>query len=137
LECVLWLSFQSQCCGVDPNYPNDRGFHNSKWFSDLRGAGCPPNYDDSVANQHPYPPYCCQRDQTTKALMNFQTCAGYQYCAKSQILNTGCYAKFQSVLHNRMAVIIGVGITVGLVQLIGILFAFCLCCAIGQEASAQ
>ena len=48
-------------------------------------------------------------------------------------LATGCYNKFSIIVNENIDMVIGVGVVVAAIQLLAIIFSFCLCRAVGQE----
>jgi len=48
-------------------------------------------------------------------------------------LSTGCYTKFSQMVTGDLNMVIGVVVVLAAIQLLAIIFAFCLCRAVGQE----
>jgi len=123
---------ESQCCGVDPNFSDSHyGFHMSQWYTQMV-AKCPVmNATAATPESYPYPPACVDKSKPITPAIT--SCTGYTYYTRNSVYPTGCYVKLKAVVENKMSIIIGVGVAVGLIQLIGILFAFCLCCSISSS----
>jgi CD63 antigen len=49
------------------------------------------------------------------------------------IYTSGCYSKFKEFFESRILIVAGIGIGIGLVELLGIIFAFCLASAIKRK----
>lgn len=45
----------------------------------------------------------------------------------------GCYSRIMEYFHSHMEIVIGVGVGLGVTQILGIVFAFCLCQAIDND----
>lgn len=45
----------------------------------------------------------------------------------------GCYSRIIEYFHSHMEIVIGVGVGLGVTQILGIVFAFCLCQAIDND----
>jgi len=106
------LMEQNQCCGVTGNVSD---FQNSKWVG-----------KDPAT--HNLPTSCCPT--LTNNVMN-SACG----TSTANRYTEGCYMKLKDGLLSQLAVVIGVGAAVAAIQLIGIVFAFCLCKAVTDEAS--
>ena len=53
--------------------------------------------------------------------------------AQNSYMHQGCFDKINSLLSNEIDVIIGVVVCVAAVELLAVVFAFCLCRAAGKE----
>jgi len=56
-------------------------------------------------------------------------------CPAANKYPDGCYIKFKNMLISRIGIVIGVAVAVGVVQIIGAVFALCLCKSVGNSHS--
>uniref|UniRef100_A0A5S6R5D5 Tetraspanin n=1 Tax=Trichuris muris TaxID=70415 RepID=A0A5S6R5D5_TRIMR len=106
---AAWDSIMNQyeCCGIESR----RGeFNASAWYRSFR----PPE---------PFPAPCCK----TPVPWSPDT-----YCRASQRYKLGCYDALREVIESKMVIVISVGAAVALIQIIGLIFAICLCQAISE-----
>ncbi|GLH11757.1 Tetraspanin [Gryllus bimaculatus] len=105
---LMWNYFMAElkCCGVD----DYKDFASSKW---------------QTSNTSLVVPEACCELQGDRA--DFKPL--YEACPRTPSLawKDGCYDKFMAWLLQHMTVVIAVGIGLGLLQLLGIFLAFCLC----------
>lgn len=113
---------QMSCCGVD----SYRDFEKARPFVDnvaIEGTG------------YIVPPSCCKlQDQSNPLLIQPKD----PNCPKNprddnSFLNTGCYDKLQKNIADNLDLAIGAVAVVAAAQLLAIIFAFCLCKAVGVE----
>lgn len=112
---LMWnhLQAQLQCCGVD----NYRDFEQSeKWAKTGKTV----------------PESCCVLEGD-KALFRpiSSTCTRSPSDANSYY-NRGCYQALMDWVTSHMDIVIGVGVGLGVLQLLGIFLAFCLCKNVGS-----
>jgi tetraspanin-18 len=114
---------QMECCGVN----NSGDFTKSKaWLDSL----------DKAQSDRKVPEACCILDPDQKRLNNLVPADSD--CTKSPStvnsnMNKGCYNKFKNWVQQNLNLVIGAVVGVAAVQLLGIIFSFCLCKAVGNE----
>ncbi|XP_032784628.1 CD151 antigen [Daphnia magna] len=113
-----WNLMQGQlsCCGVN----NFTDFVGTPWMKN-QTAG------------HLLPVSCCK---LRGKLIDFQP--EDPLCMKSPTDGNsyrmkGCYSRIMEYFHSHMEIVIGVGVGLGVTQILGIVFAFCLCQAIDND----
>ncbi|XP_044730450.1 tetraspanin-18-like [Chrysoperla carnea] len=105
---VMWNTMMRQlsCCGVD----NYKDFEDSpKWISEK--------------GEQKLPAACCAYD---KNIHNYQNCTSNPSESNSYY-ETGCFKTLLHWIMQHMDIIIWCVVSLGLIQLFGIFFAFCLC----------
>lgn len=106
-ETLMWNYFMSElkCCGVDTY----KDFQSSNWAKETKKL---------------VPPACCvlQGDITKWTPVDAA-------CTETPLLayQKGCYEEFRKWIEKHINIVMGVGIGLGLLQLLGIFLAFCLC----------
>uniref|UniRef100_A0A915IBD4 Tetraspanin n=1 Tax=Romanomermis culicivorax TaxID=13658 RepID=A0A915IBD4_ROMCU len=117
------IMIEHQCCGVNSTLKNE--YASSEWYKKIFSV----RYQGMDQLQY-YPGDCCPNPNDKIAIPN----AGTQddLVCKNRA-NEGCYSKIANSLQNRLAIVIGVGFAVALIQLVGLIFALCLCRAITEE----
>ncbi|KAL1245820.1 Tetraspanin-1 [Trichinella spiralis] len=110
---AAWDSIMNQyeCCGIESNWGE---FNVSGWYKKYQ----PPE---------PFPAPCCR----TPVPWNPDT-----YCRGSQRYGKGCYEALRHVLESKLVIVISVGAAVALIQIVGLIFAICLCQAISHQTIA-
>lgn len=101
------------------------------------------DYRDLIALDVPYsnngqrteaPVFCCRMEKPEQLVVIDSTPLCIQTRTKdNSYMNTGCIAKVEELITTYAPAVIGVAVGIGLLELIGIFFAFCLCCAIGDK----
>ncbi|KAI1724319.1 tetraspanin family domain-containing protein [Ditylenchus destructor] len=110
---TAWDKFmvEKHCCGVDSKLGE---FNNSGWYH-LTGR------------RHDFPPACCPTRNNGKLQPICPTISRY---------GEGCYAKIRESLQtvvNHFRVVMYTALCISLIQVFGIIVAFCLCNSISQE----
>lgn len=105
---LMWNHLQAQlsCCGVD-NYQDFK--EAEKWDGRLE-----------------LPESCCVLSDKTTFKPLSPTCTTYPDASNS-FKDKGCYKAFLEWVMSHMNIVIGIGIGLGVLQLLGIFLAFCLC----------
>ncbi len=121
---LAWDVMQSQlqCCGV----------HNSE---DFQLASEFVKYAREDGRGQIVPEACCKLDPKYDPLLFHpadENCVTAPTTSNSY-MRMGCYDKVNQILINNMNVVIGAAAGVIAVQILGIIFAFCLCKAVGGE----
>jgi len=104
-----------QCCGVT----NYRDFQNAPFYR-----------DHAIDKFRDVPSFCCKMDEPVELHLADPKCFDKPTPANSN-MDTGCVAKVEAYLAS--PAVIGVAVGIGLIELVGIIFSFCLCCAIGDK----
>lgn len=110
---------QMQCCGVE----GSQDFTKARMFVDQvarEGTGAK------------VPPACCHLKDFLKIIPEDADCIISPTTSNSWS-NTGCYDKLQSHVETNIELTIGAVAGVAAAQLLAIVFAFCLCRAVGNE----
>jgi len=113
---------QMQCCGVD----------NSSDFKDARLFFTQNQKED---NNHVIPAACCilEPGQPVNVLRPADDrCERYPSTTNSY-KDRGCLNRFTMLVRENLNIVIGVVVGVAALQLVGIIFAFCVCKAVGIE----
>lgn len=118
LTTVFWNQFmvQLQCCGID----NYHDFADSKF---------------RLEGNMTIPKACCVLIGDTTDTNNLHpqdSRCPYSPSEANSYYMTGCYTTFVNLLLDHANIAIGVAIGLGLIQLLGIFFAFCLCKSIAR-----
>jgi tetraspanin-18 len=132
---VAWdlIMSQMKCCGVEGH----QDFQDSKSF--MKGV-TDANSDQKV------PEACCILEVTdasgqSSALADFKpadpTCTRNPIDPKNSYADKGCYNKFTTWVKDNLNLVIGAVVGVAAVQLLAIIFSFCLCRAVGNEREYQ
>jgi hypothetical protein len=110
------------CCGID-NYTD---FKNSPYANYTYDHGSP---------LLPPPIFCCKFADPYTLRLSDAACGLEEKRTYQNISNfdLGCVPKITSLVDDNAPAIIGVAVGIGLIELIGIIFAFCLCSAIGKD----
>jgi len=100
-------------------------------------------YLDFQASSSPYwgasggvpPVFCCKMSNPLELKLLDTSCYhnGRNPPLASTNMNLGCIQKVEGYVTDNAPAVIGVAVGIGLVELIGIIFAFCLCCAVGDK----
>lgn len=116
---VAWnaLMAELKCCGVN-NYTD---FEQAiMWQA---------NKSSSVL----VPEACCTlKGDPMKFVPEDDTCLASPNRENSYYL-TGCYGRLKNWVEDHANLLMGIGIGVAALELLGMLFAFCLCCSLGQK----
>lgn len=84
-------------------------------------------------NGHNEPPvFCCKFEKPSELILSNANCFANRDTTNS-FMNDGCLTKIEKFIQDYAPAVIGVTVGIGLIELIGVFFAFCLCCAIGDE----
>lgn len=85
------------------------------------------NYTEwyNVLNKTEVPQSCCRKNETS--------CKGATGDIPNKIYTEGCLTKFETFVKDNIFIVGGVGIGLAFVQIVGILFAFCLARALKKE----
>lgn len=80
------------------------------------------------------PVFCCKMENPSLLDLG----ASNVECARirnptNSYQNTGCVDRVTDFINANAPAVIGVAVGIGLVELVGVIFAFCLCCAIGDK----
>jgi len=111
---------QMSCCGVD----GYQDFRTAKLFVQRSSA-------EGLGRQ--VPESCCILSGDHLSLQpEDPSCIGSPTEINSY-MSTGCYNKFSSMVNVNIDMVIGVVVVVAAIQLLAIIFSFCLCRAVGQE----
>jgi len=111
---------QMSCCGVD-GYED---FRTAKLFVEQSAV-------EGLNRQ--VPESCCVLTGDPLLLQPLEpSCINSPTHANSYI-STGCYNRFSNMVTDNLNMVIGVVVVVAAIQLLAIIFAFCLCRAVGQE----
>lgn len=121
---LAWDVMMSQlhCCGV----------HNSQ---DFQLASEFIKYTREERQGQIVPEACCKLDPVYDPLLfkpADEDCLTSPSTSNSY-MQTGCYDKVYETLINNLNIVIGVAVGVIAVQVLGIIFAFCLCKAVGND----
>jgi len=114
---------QMECCGVN----NSGDFSKSKaWLDGV----------DKEAIKRQVPETCCILEPEERRRNNWvpadENCI-YSPSTANSYINKGCYNKFKTWVQSNLNLVIGAVVGVAAVQLLGIIFSFCLCKAVGNE----
>lgn len=117
-----FMMAELQCCGVEG-------------YADFEKAVEFKKYTREEAKGQVVPEACCVLD-TSKAMSNFipadSNCITAPTTTNSY-MNKGCYKRVYDWVISNLNIVIGVLVGVLAVQILGIIFAFCLCKAIGND----
>jgi hypothetical protein len=105
------------CCGLDN-------------FTDLITSN--PSNPYSGGGHRDAPAFCCKFDKPERLELTDPDCANTRTSLNSY-KDTGCIKKVEDFVQLYAPAVIGVAVGIGLIELVGIFFAFCLCCAIGDK----
>jgi len=113
---------QMSCCGVD----GYKDFEKARPFMDevaREGTGAK------------VPPACCmlQGDRNPLLITPMEPNCIKSPSESNSFLHTGCYDKLNSHITDNLDLVIGAVVGVAAAQLLAIVFAFCLCRAVGNE----
>jgi len=114
-EAIDWFQKNVKCCG----WSNPGNWKESKW-SEKMGS----NKTADV------PKSCCKSD-SSGCNVNIGVAGNYS----SKIYSAGCIPEGKQFVKDNMWLIGGVGIGIAIIELMGIGFALCLCCAFKKEGS--
>lgn len=110
------LQGQLSCCGVN----NFTDFSGTPWMKNR-------------TSNHLLPASCCK---LVGNLIDFKpedpTCQTSPTDSNSFRMK-GCYSRILEYFHSHMEIIIGIGVGLGVTQILGVIFAFCLCQAIDND----
>jgi len=111
---------QMSCCGVDG-------------YEDFRTAKLFVQQASSEGLGRQVPESCCILSGDPLLLSPaFPSCISRPDMSNSY-LATGCYNKFSIIVNENIDMVIGVVVVVAAIQMLAIIFSFCLCRAVGQE----
>jgi len=116
---VSWNLLQGKlhCCGVQD-------------YTDFEGAS---QWRANKSSSQLIPVSCCK---LTGNFINFQPenkdCTNWPNPSNSY-LNHGCYRAMVDYLTENLEMVVGIGVGLGVAQLLGVIFAFCLCHAIAND----
>eukprot|EP00096_Caligus_rogercresseyi_P015736 TRINITY_DN820_c0_g1_i1.p1 TRINITY_DN820_c0_g1~~TRINITY_DN820_c0_g1_i1.p1 ORF type:complete len:293 (+),score=64.60 TRINITY_DN820_c0_g1_i1:181-1059(+) len=122
---ITWdfMMAELHCCGVD----NSEDFRSAVKFMQLVNAN---------GNKQVIPEACCKLDPSVN--IAFFKPADDQCTREPTPLNSyigqGCFSVIHSWIMTNLRIVIGVAIGILGIQLVGIIFAFCLCRAVGHYA---
>ncbi|EDV29596.1 expressed hypothetical protein [Trichoplax adhaerens] len=102
------------CCAVH-NYTEWRG---TSWYGNVSAVS---------TVTYPVPDSCCRSNVSDTA-----SC-GYTYSTTNNIYTTGCLAKLQTLASDNASILLGIGIGVGVVQILGFIFGVILCNSIKND----
>ncbi|OQV22348.1 putative Tetraspanin-9 [Hypsibius exemplaris] len=105
------------CCGV-------------RDYTDFKNSPYARNGGQSHA-----PAFCCKMSDKPTLKLQDPACGlpGADRNLGNSNFKTGCLSKVTSFVEDNAPAVIGVAVGIGLIELIGVIFAFCLCCAIGDK----
>lgn len=112
-----------QCCGVTG--PRD-------WIGSQYNKAGKSSVDLSVTSVlqiYRIPTSCC-RDETDETICRAAVETGVGAQISNAIYSEGCVSKLVDTLKNHMSIVLGVGIGIGIVECLGLLFSLILCCGI-------
>lgn len=116
---VSWNLLQGklQCCGVSS-------------FEDFKGAS---QWRANKSSSQLIPVSCCK---LVGDFINFQPeskdCINWPNPSNSH-MDRGCYQAMVDYLSENLEMVVGIGVGLGVAQLLGVIFAFCLCHAIAND----
>ncbi|XP_066993048.1 tetraspanin-9 [Anabrus simplex] len=106
-ETIMWNYFMAElkCCGVD----SYKDFEGSEW---------------AIKTKNVVPEACCALSGKITEFIPVDA-----LCTKTPLAawQNGCYNEFKRWIDDHINIVMGVGIGLGLLQLLGIFLAFCLC----------
>jgi len=111
---------QMSCCGVD----GYQDFRTAKLFVRKSSA-------EGLGRQ--VPESCCILTGDPLSIQPEDPSCISSPTEINSYLSTGCYNKFSSMVNENIDMAIGVVVVVAAIQLLAIIFSFCLCRAVGQE----
>lgn len=94
-----------ECCGVNST---SRDFSQSGWKKKMGQK---------------FPPACCPLDKDGKLVT---------VCTEEDRFKDGCFMKIWDSLTSKLGIVIGVAAAVAVIQIVGVIFAFCLCNSISK-----
>lgn len=80
------------------------------------------------------PVFCCKFEDKSTLKLADRAC-GAARTNDNSYQNTGCVTRITAFIKDNAPAVIGVSVGIGLIELVGIIFAFCLCCAVGDKGS--
>ncbi|GAV05219.1 hypothetical protein RvY_15386 [Ramazzottius varieornatus] len=119
----MWLG----CCGIEEGSNGQPNFAGTQY--ELRDR----NFVKPSTMQPKIPVFCCKmEDPLQLKLGKYNTCFTTPDDFNSN-KNIGCVRRVEDFVNGNMPLVIGVMVGVGLVELIGVVMAFCLCGAISDK----
>ncbi|XP_055341857.1 tetraspanin-8-like [Paramacrobiotus metropolitanus] len=98
------------------------------------------DFSNSPYSRNPFgnipPVFCCKfYDAASLRLASDGKCYAIHERTNLEVsnFNTGCVNRIENFVNDNAPIIIGVAVGIGLIELVGVFFAFCLCCAIGDK----
>lgn len=114
------LQLSIGCCGLRNGYEDLIKLPN--------GEKTP--YGKTVSNQAPV--FCCKFTVKDKLIVEDTNCIETR-TARNSWQDKGCITAVEEFVQTYAPAVIGVAVGIGLLELVGVFFAFCLCCAIGDD----
>ncbi|XP_050717145.1 CD151 antigen-like isoform X2 [Eriocheir sinensis] len=108
---------QLQCCGVN-NY------------TDFQQATL---WQNNKSSNAVVPEACCKLEGDPRNFLPEDPSCPSRPSQENSYYLTGCYGRLMQWIENHTNVLMGIGIGVGITQLLGLCFAFCLCSALGRK----
>jgi len=115
-----FMMAELQCCGVE----SSEDFSTAIEFI---------KYTNEANEGQVVPEACCKLEGNTALFKPVDENCIHSPSTTNSYMNNGCYETVYDHLISRLNIVIGVVVGVVAVQLLGIIFAFCLCHSVGNE----